>query len=203
MSLQKGRSSRTTIGTDRLLCNQLLTFVCTSGIFVHCKEENVPRPRQSASSPSLSSGQASYVIDRMISDRRVSPGEIIRYVNEMQREIDELEKRLQALRAAAGGGSAMPSAAPARRRGRPPGSRNRAKAAAPAPAAAAGGAKGGRRRRRRSAITAEQLASRQLQGRYLGLIRQIPASRRGQYQRTAKEKGREAAIKDMQSALGK
>ena len=138
----------------------------------------------------------------MISDRRVSPGEIIRYVNEMQREIDELEKRLQALRAAAGGGGGMPSAAPARRRGRPPGSRNRAKAAAPA-AAPAGGAKGGRRRRRRSAITAEQLASRQLQGRYLGLIRQIPASRRGQYQKTAKEKGREAAIKDMQNALGK
>jgi len=149
----------------------------------------------------LSSGQASYVIDRMISDRRVSPGEIIRYVNEMQHEIDELEKRLQLLRAAAGGGGGggMPSAAPARRRGRPPGSRNRAKAAAPA----AGEAKPGRRRRRRSKITAEQLASRQLQGRYLGLIRQIPASRRGQYQRTAKEKGREAAIKEMQSALGK
>ena len=165
----------------------------------------MPRPRQSASSPGLSSGQASYVIDRMISDRRVSPGEIIRYVNEMQREIDELEKRLQSLRAAAGGGTGggMPAAAPARRRGRPPGSRNRAKAAAPAAAAPAGGAKGGRRRRRRSAITAEQLASRQLQGRYLGLIRQIPASRRGQYQKTAKEKGREAAIKEMQSTLGK
>lgn len=137
----------------------------------------------------------------MISDRRVSPGEIIRYVNEMQHEIDELEKRLQSLRAAAGGG--MPSAAPARRRGRPPGSRNRAKAAAAPAAPAAGGAKGGRRRRRRSAITAEQLASRQLQGRYLGLIRQIPASRRGQYQKTAKDKGREAAIKEMQHTLGK
>jgi hypothetical protein len=137
----------------------------------------------------------------MISDRRVSPGEIIRYVNEMQHEIDELEKRLQSLRAAAGGG--MPSAAPARRRGRPPGSRNRTKAAAAPAAPAAAGAKGGRRRRRRSAITAEQLASRQLQGRYLGLIRQIPASRRGQYQKTAKDKGREAAIKEMQHALGK
>jgi O6-methylguanine-DNA--protein-cysteine methyltransferase len=140
----------------------------------------------------------------MVNDRRVSPGEIIRYVNEMQREIDELEKRLQALRAAAGGGGGTSAAPAPRRRGRPPGSRNRAKAAAPAAAAAAApaAAKGGRRRRR-SKITAEQLASRQLQGRYLGLIRQIPASRRGQYQKTAKEKGREAAIKDMQSALGK
>ena len=137
----------------------------------------------------------------MISDRRISPGEIIRYVNEMQHEIDELERRLQSLRAAVGGGGGPAAAAP-RRRGRPPGSRNRAKAAGAAPAAAGGGAKG-RRRRRRSAITAEQLASRQLQGRYLGLIRQIPASRRGQYQKVAKEKGREAAIREMASALGK
>lgn len=137
----------------------------------------------------------------MIGDRRVSPGDIIRYVNEMQHEIEELEKRLQSLRAAAGGGGSY-AAAPARRRGRPPGSRNRAKAAAPA-AVSDGGKKVGRKRRRRSKITPEQLASRQLQGRYLGLIRQIPASRRGQYQRTAKEKGREAAIKEMQSALGK
>lgn len=139
----------------------------------------------------------------MIGDRRVSPGEIVRYVNEMQHEIDELEKRLQSLRAAAGGGGgSYAAAAPARRRGRPPGSRNRAKAAAPA-AVSAGKKAGRKRRRRRSAITAEQLASRQLQGRYLGLIRQIPASKRGQYQRTAKEKGREAAIKEMQNALGK
>jgi len=137
----------------------------------------------------------------MISDRRVSPGEIIRYVNEMQHEIEQLEQRLQSLRAAAGGGGGSYAAAPVRRRGRPPGSRNRAKAAAPA--AVSAGGKTGRKRRRRSRITPEQLASRQLQGRYLGLIRQIPASRRGPYQRTAKEKGREAAIREMQSALGK
>src|SRR5437764_7203722 len=122
----------------------------------------------------------------MVSERRVSPGEIIRYVNEMQREIDELEKRLQSLRAAAGGGGGGGGAAAAaspRRRGRPPGSRNRARAAGAAAAApaAGGGAKGRRRGRRRSNITPEQLASRQLQGRYLGLIRQIPASKRRQY----------------------
>jgi len=69
--------------------------------------------------------------------------------------------------------------------------------------AAVPSSKGVRRRRKRSAITPEQLASRQLQGRYLGLIRQIPASRRGQYQRTAKERGREAAIREMQGDLKK
>jgi hypothetical protein len=46
------------------------------------------------------------------------------------------------------------------------------------------------------------LASRKLQGRYLAFIRQIPATKRAQYQKTAKEKGREAAIKEMQVALG-
>jgi hypothetical protein len=170
----------------------------------------VPRPRKAVSSPNLSHGQASYVLDRMVSERRISQGEILRYVNEMQREINELEKRLQSLRAAAGGGGGYAggggSAAAPRRRGRPPGSRNRAKAGAAAGAASAegGGAKRGRRgRRARANITPEQLASRQLQGRYLGLIRQIPASKRGQYQKIAKDKGREAAIKEMAGALGK
>ena len=141
----------------------------------------------------------------MISERRISPGEVNRYLGDIQREISDLERRLQSLReaggaarAAVGGGTA--AAAP-RRRGRPPGSPNKAAAAAPSAPAKASAAKGGARRR--SAITPEQLASRQLQGRYLGLIRQIAASKRGGYQRTAKEKGREAAIRDMQDALKK
>ncbi|MBV9067972.1 MAG: hypothetical protein JO231_04625 [Acidobacteria bacterium] len=59
------------------------------------------------------------------------------------------------------------------------------------------------KRRRRARITPEQLASRQLQGRYLGLIRQIPANKRGQYQKIAKESGREAAINAMKSAVNR
>jgi hypothetical protein len=42
-----------------------------------------------------------------------------------------------------------------------------------------------------------------LQGRYLALVRQFPATRRAQYAKVAKEKGREAAIKDMQDSLKK
>jgi hypothetical protein len=34
-------------------------------------------------------------------------------------------------------------------------------------------------------------------------VRQIPASRRAQYAKIAKEKGREAAIKEMQDAVKK
>ncbi|HVS33633.1 MAG TPA: hypothetical protein VMS98_19520 [Thermoanaerobaculia bacterium] len=146
------------------------------------------RPRRKSTKPQLTPGQASYVLDRLIRDRRVTKSEVSRYMSEMESEIGFLEKRLQALKEAAGNVVRMISKG--RRRGRP--------------AAAAAAATPGRRRRRRgSAVTAEQKASRQLQGRYLGLIRQIPASRRAQYQRIAKEKGREAAVKEMASALGK
>jgi hypothetical protein len=71
-------------------------------------------------------------------------------------------------------------------------------AVAPAPAPAKGGGK-----KQRAAITPEQLASRQLQGRYLALVRQFPATKRAGYAKTAKEKGREAAIKEMQDSLRK
>ena len=131
------------------------------------------RPRKE--SPKLSPGQATYVLDRLIADRRISAGEVNRYVSDMKREIADLETRLQSL-----GQASSPAAArlPIARRA----------TAAP-----------GRQKR----ISSEQRASRLIQGRYLGLIRQIPASRRSQYQKIAKEKGREAAIKEMASALGK
>jgi hypothetical protein len=138
----------------------------------------VARPRQS-SHPKLTPGQASYVLERLISDRRVSAGEVARYVSDMRREIDELQQRLESLRAASSGGERL---APPGRRGRPAGARGR---------------------RRGRPVTAERRASQQLQGRYLGLIRQIPKTKRAQYQKTAKEKGREAAIREMTSALGK
>jgi hypothetical protein len=142
------------------------------------------RPRKSSSQQKLSPGQASYVLDRLIADRRVSRSEVQRYVNDMHREIGDLERRLQSLREATGNAirSAIHALTPGKRRGRPPGTGKKRKSAK---------------------ITAEQLASRQLQGRYLGLIRQIPASKRGTYQKIAKDRGREAAIKEMMITLKK
>jgi hypothetical protein len=170
----------------------------------------------------LTPGQAAYVLERLISDRRLSPGEVSRYVSEMGREISDLEQRLQRLREAHGGsaGGGGGAAAPARRGpgrppgrpgrppgrpGRPPGRpRGRRPGRPPAAASAASTpSKGGAKRGRRSAITPEQLASRQLQGRYLALVRQFPAGRRANFAKTAKEKGREAAIKEMQDSLKK
>jgi hypothetical protein len=191
----------------------------------------MPRPKRPTGSPSYSPGQAHYVLNRLIDERRLSHGEVSRYVTDMHGEISSLEQRLASLRAAAGhsASSGASSSPTGRRRGRPPGSGRKAgaaassagasssgsSAAAPAqrgprgrrpgrPSGAAGASGGGAASgRKKSALSPEQLASRQLQGRYLGLIRQIPASRRGQYQKIAKEKGREAAIREMQDNLKK
>jgi O6-methylguanine-DNA--protein-cysteine methyltransferase len=121
----------------------------------------------------LSASNAKQILQDLIRDGKVLAADIARSL-----EIRKLEERLLALR---GGGG---------RRGRRPGT-------AAKPAAA-----GGRKRRQRP-LTAQQRASRQLQGRYLGLIRQIPAGQRGRYAKIAKDKGRESAIKEMQSALKK
>lgn len=188
------------------------------------------RPRRNAGEGSaLSSGQAAYVLDRLIAERRISSAEISRYVSEMSAEIGQLEARLARLREAAGPAAAavagiaagVAGAAIARRRrrgpgrppgrpaakrgpGRPPGKRGPGRPPASASTApATGAASTGKRRRRRSNITPEQLASRQLQGRYLALVRQFAASRRPAFAKIAKDKGREAAIKEMQDSLKK
>jgi len=186
------------------------------------------RPRKTITAPSLSAGQASYVLDRLVNERRISTGDINRYLGEMRAEMSDLEQRLQRLREAHGVGETVRAAAavvapfrggrrgpgrPPGRPGRPPGRPRKAAAAAAGAAvgAAAGAAalaaskKGGgkRGRKAKASITPEQLASRQLQGRYLALVRQFPESRRAAFAKTAKEKGREAAIREMQDSLKK
>ena len=180
------------------------------------------RPRKASSGSELSPGQAAYVIERLIADRRISQAEVARYVGDMHREISTLEQRLSRLREAGGIAAAtavLGAAAGAaagvmarRRPGRPPGKRGPGRPRGRRPgrppasatgAAAGGTSTGGRKGRKRSAITAEQLASRQLQGRYLALVRRFPETRRAQFAKIAKEKGREAAIKEMQDSLKK
>ncbi|HEX6086806.1 MAG TPA: hypothetical protein VF266_19910 [Thermoanaerobaculia bacterium] len=109
-----------------------------------------------------------------------------------------------------------PAGTPGRKPGRPAGS-GRGPGRPPKNAAAAGSSgaaagstsaataspakRGGKRGRKGGAnITPEQLASRQLQGRYLALVRGFPESRRTYFAKVAKEKGREAAIKEMQDS---
>ena len=204
-------------------------------------------------SSEISSGQASYVLNRLLGERRITRADVAHYLSEMGREIHELERRLNELREAHGGKIAAAAGAlaaagaavvVARRRGRPPGSGKKAAAADAAPATTTTGKRrgrppgsgkkrrgrppgsgkksaegattstgtsapsGGAKRRGRpskgtASLSAGQLASRQLQGRYLALVRQFPEARRAQFARTAKEKGRETAIQEMQDALKK
>jgi hypothetical protein len=167
----------------------------------------------------LSPGQAAYVLERLVRDRRVSQSDVNRYVSEMSREISDLESQLRRLRDAVGGTLSaavervVAVAAPiarrgrkagrkaGRRTGRPPGRPRRGGAAVTA--AAGTGTGGGVKRRRRATVTEEQLASRKLQGRYLSLVRQFPAGKRAQFAKTAKDRGREAAIKEMSDQLKK
>src|SRR5437763_16681574 len=91
----------------------------------------MPRPRLNAPAPQLSHGQAAYVLDRLVADRRISPGEVSRYVSDMHREISDLESRLDMLRSHAGaapsgsGSGAVTGARRGRPPGRPPGSGKR------------------------------------------------------------------------------
>ncbi|MEA2162187.1 MAG: Peptidase S24-like [Thermoanaerobaculia bacterium] len=57
-------------------------------------------------------GQAHWIIERLLADRRISSQDVQRYVADMGREIQDIERRLASLREAAGNG---PMASPAPR----------------------------------------------------------------------------------------
>lgn len=134
----------------------------------------------------ITPSQAHYVLSSMLSDKRVSRKEVADYLGRMQKEISDLEQRLDELRSltAGSGGRTAPRAA-----------RGRAGRRAAKPAAAAPKAKV------KAKITPEQRASRKLQGVYMSLLRRIPKGKRAQYQTLAKEKNRQAAVDAMKAAL--
>jgi hypothetical protein len=131
-------------------------------------------PRQPQFTPEV----ATYVVERLINERRLGIGEVNRYLGEMTEEMTAIEARISHLRSIAG-------AAPR-------------EAAAKAPATNGGATQ---RRRTERAVSPEVLATRQLQGRYIRAIKLVPLSQREQYKKTAKEKGREQAIKEILAAF--
>ncbi len=140
---------------------------------------------------SLSPGQAQYVLARMAEDRKINQREISEYLDRMEDEIRDLEQRLGMLKDAREG-DASPAPAPAASR---PASSRRSRKAAAAPAK-----KG---TRAKPNLSPETRASRALQGRYISLIKQIPESDRPRFKTIAEKKGREEAIRKMQTALKK
>lgn len=65
----------------------------------------MPRQTQSAGT-GLTPGQALYVLDRLVRERRVNAREVARMAAEMNTEIAELERRLALLRGGANGSRA-------------------------------------------------------------------------------------------------
>jgi len=158
----------------------------------------------------LSDGQASYVVERLRAERRISDAEIQRYIADLGREISDLEVRLARLRALAGGpethseveGGSRPAPRAKRRKRTRSVSTNASAARPTAPASVTGGEIAPKKRRkRRFTVTPKVLASRELQGRYLPLLNKFTGSRRAGFAKIAKERGRKAAISAMESTL--
>ena len=129
-------------------------------------------PRQQSSTGSgLTPGQALYVLDRLMRERRINAREVSRMASEMNQEIADLERRLALLRVDSSSGSSRRSAGSGRRPSRP--------------------------------VNPAVAASRRLQGEYMGLMRHITGRERARIKKIAAEKGREAAVKEMRSHLGR
>lgn len=120
----------------------------------------------------LTPGQALYVLDRLMRERRVNPREVARMASEMDGEIADLERRLAMLRADTGG-------------------------------VARGARRSAGTRRSTRPVNPAVAASRRLQGEYMGLMRHVTGRERVRIKNIAKEKGREAAVREMRSKLGR
>lgn len=129
----------------------------------------------------VTAGEALYVLDRLIKERRLKPREVDRLVAEMHREIEELERRLATLREASGD----------------------ARTSQTSKGSGAGQDRSAQTGRHRRQITPELAKSRRLQGEYMGLIRHIQGPVRARMKKLASDQGREAAIKAMRASLAK
>jgi hypothetical protein len=145
----------------------------------------------------LTAEQARYILDCFVKNGRIELPEVEHLLTSMHDEIRELEQRLDLLRRAAGA-SAQPAIMTS------------TSALAAVPIQSMHGTngrslsdRGSAPRRARVAPSPETLASRKLQGQYLGLMRQFTPDDRSRYQQMARDDGRQAAVTAMRSALGK
>jgi hypothetical protein len=117
----------------------------------------------------------------------ITVAQIAAFLADLGREIHSLEQRLLHLRGGAHAttprSAPKPSVATSRKR----------RETHPAPARTG--------RKRTFTVTDKVLKSRALQGRYLPLLNKFSGRRRATFAKLAKEKGREAAIAEMESAL--
>jgi hypothetical protein len=127
----------------------------------------------------VTAGQAQWVLERLFADRRISSQDVQRYLADMGREIQDLERRLAVLREAAGNGPA----------------------ASRAPRSAALGAKAGKRRPGRPKKGSGH--PRGIAGTLAVLLRSIPAAEHAAIATVRADKGIKAAISAARGALKK
>jgi len=151
-------------------------------------------PRSTSESIDLHPHAALYILERLRKAGRVSAAEIRAFMSEMGREIRELEEKLARLREAAPARAAALQL-PLTRRGRKPAASQRPSSRIAPPKTTT------KKQRRKFTVTPAVLKSRELQGKYLPLLNRMPENKRGYFAKLAKEKGREAAIQEMEAAL--
>ena len=145
----------------------------------------MPRPRKPVHL-SVSAHQALYVLEKAVFDRKLTAADVDRYAASMHREISSIEEKLAQLKDAVVGpvrrlfGGDTPF---------PLGKHKVAGGDGPFPAKEAKPAK-----KRKKRVSAAVKASRQLQGKYISALRNLPKSQRAIFQAIAKKDGREKAI---------
>lgn len=130
----------------------------------------------------LTPSQAEYVLTQAVADRKLSYNDIVSYLGRIDRDIRDLEGRLENLRAVAGASTTRTAA---RRSGRKAGERGPVQPLKKKP------------------ISAKHRVSMKLQGQYLGLLKQMPEARKAEIKKLTKGKGREAAIAAMKKGGGR
>jgi hypothetical protein len=154
-------------------------------------------------------GQASYIITRLLNERRLTTSGIAHYFNDLQHEITTITERLAILRgtaeAAPRAGHSTPSTTTQRRtshatpsntkRPAPSGTRTRGTPSnTPIPSNTT---------KARRHFSPAARAQQQLQGRYLGYMRQLPPYARPRFQAIKAQEGYDAAITALKQRLGK
>jgi hypothetical protein len=153
------------------------------------------RPRKPVTL-SLSAHQALYVLEKAVFDRKLTQADVDRYVASMHHEISSIEAKLAHLRDAVvgpvkklfGGGKPFPLGGRKAEGGGQPFPETKEPAGEPPSP-----------KKRKKRVSAKARASRQLQGQYISALRNLPKSRRAQFQKIAKEEGREKAIAAIKS----
>ena len=146
----------------------------------------MPRQTSSHEPESISPSQALYILEKAISDRKITKSDVKEYMASMHQEISHLEARLVHLKDAAVGSVKHAIEVLKRRPGRP--GKKAEGGDGPFPKTSE------KRRRASKPITAERRASMQLQGQYLGLLAKLPHTQKEKVKRIAKLEGRETAI---------